>query len=161
MDIYIEKNISNAPAIAVLFNASVLSADYMAQEEKVLPEKIVKLIQNPLVSIFIIKDTNKLLGYCLAYRKSSHEFSHRLYIQAIAVLPEYRSKGLASELLKEVIKDSVSKKTEIISLDVVSGNKNAVNLYERAGMKEYGRIPRGFRKGEEYFDIVTYCYTVE
>ena len=38
-----------------------------------------------------------------------------------------------------------------LELDVVADNKRAITLYERAGFREYGRNPKGFRSKQSGF----------
>jgi len=158
VNIYKEKDVKNARALSELFRASILPTDYMVREEKVSPERVAAMIENPSVSIFVITDDGKLAGYCLTHRKKANEFKHRIFIQAIAISPEYRNRGLAQDLLQEVIKDAFKEKAEVVCLEVVSENKDAIRLYERAGMKECGRIPCGFKKNNRCIDTIMYCY---
>ena len=61
------------------------------------------------------------------------------YIDVLGVLQQARGKGVANELLNEIIKSN-PKYNEII-LDVDSVNHSAIKSYEKFGFVEYKRIP--------------------
>lgn len=158
MNVYKERNSEQASAIMTLLNTAVVAGDFMVQGEKVTLDQTIKLLENPQTSLFLAKDDlNNFVGFCLVNRKSAYEFNHQVTIQALATLSNHRNKGIAQALLQEVVNWVKAEKIELIQLDVVDQNISAIKLYERIGMKECGRLPRGFRKDGQYYDIVTYC----
>lgn len=69
---------------------------------------------------------NNIVGY-LSYCKVYDE----LEISSIAVLPEYRNKGIATLLMEEMIKINFSK----AFLEVRKSNISAINLYKKFGFE--------------------------
>lgn len=69
---------------------------------------------------------NNIIGY-LSYCKVYDE----LEISGIAVLPEYRNKGIATLLIEEMIKTDFSK----AFLEVRKSNISAINLYKKFGFE--------------------------
>lgn len=51
----------------------------------------------------------------------------------VAVLPEFRRKGIAKALIEKFIEAAREKETEVIFLEVRTSNLGAINLYEKAG----------------------------
>lgn len=62
-------------------------------------------------------------------------------ISNVAVLPQYRGQGIASDLLQAVLAHGRSLGTQDFTLEVRSGNTAAIALYER-----YGFVTEGVRK---------------
>lgn len=154
---------SNISGITSLLNEAITGYDYMVSGESFTNESIIKLIERSGVTLFIIqdKDSGELAGYCLTYEKESKEFSHRAYIQAIAILPKYRGNGLGTKLLIHVIGWAKNNKKYSISLEVVSENTCARTLYESLGMVKVGEVPGGFYKKSVYHGITTYYLPLE
>lgn len=63
-------------------------------------------------------------------------------IENVAVLPEYRRRGIAAAMLDRIEAEAKGRALENISLEVASRNSGAVLLYEKAGF-----IRAGVRKG--------------
>ena len=60
------------------------------------------------------------------------------YIYNIAVLPDFRNRGIAKSLLDDLLKYSFSKKLEFLSLEVRVSNIAAINLYSHKGVENMG-----------------------
>ena len=73
-----------------------------------------------------------VLGYLLAPEGE---------IQALAVLPEYRKKGIASLLMEKIIQDFKNRHIQDIFLEVRESNLLAIKLYQR-----YGFVQEGLRR---------------
>ena len=88
--------------------------------------------------------------YLSFFRKIAH---HSLF--AIIVDPNYRSQGIGTKLVKELMKIAKEQfKLEFLHLEVYEHNP-AISLYERLGFLEYGRQKR-FIKEEDggYLDKI-------
>ncbi len=57
-------------------------------------------------------------------------------ITNIAVLPEYRGRGIGNKIVEQLIANA--KACEVISLEVREGNLNAIRLYEKNGFTKDG-----------------------
>lgn len=64
------------------------------------------------------------------------EVKGEVYIRAVGIVPEYRSKGYARQMLAAVIKQYVEQGYRNFSLDVVTENENALSLYQSCGFKQ-------------------------
>lgn len=76
------------------------------------------------------------------------------YITNIAVLPDYRHKGVGTALLKHVIDDNRSQ-LEFISLEVRVSNSTAISLYEKFGFENVGLRKRFYSNPPEDAVIMT------
>lgn len=97
-------------------------------------------------------DTGEPAGVCNSYRVSE-EFTDIAYIQQLAVMPNYRRRGLALALLHVAFNEYYKRGLKGVSLGVDAASlTNAVALYERAGMSiaaQYDAYELELRPGEE------------
>ncbi|MGM0551510.1 MAG: GNAT family N-acetyltransferase [Bacteroidota bacterium] len=79
-----------------------------------------------------LPDSDKVVGTAwLTYD------GRRLHLHHIGVLPEYRRRGIGSDLTKKAI--SYAKKQQMqIKLEVHASNKDAIAIYERLGFNRLG-----------------------
>ena len=87
--------------------------------------------ENPLATYFVAKEDEKIVGYGGIWNVSGEG-----QITNIAVHPDMRKKGIASEILEELIKSANS--CEKIFLEVRESNNAAICLYEKYGFKQCG-----------------------
>ncbi len=76
------------------------------------------------------------------------------YVTNVAVLPEFRRKGIGNQLLQYVINDSKAE-LEFISLEVRVSNDAAISLYEKLGFIEVGLRKRFYTNPQEDAIIMT------
>jgi len=90
--------------------------------------------------LFKITENNKIVGFIIAEKKfntiqeelDNNENKNqvkRCHIMSIAVLPEYRKKGYATQLIKHLRENCNMK----MSLYVLTTNESAIKLYEKNG----------------------------
>lgn len=77
------------------------------------------------------------------------------HIATIAVLPEYRGQGIATELLKTALTEVIRVGFTIATLEVRINNIFAQNLYRRFGFEIVGARPRYYRDNNEDALIMT------
>ena len=75
-------------------------------------------------------------------------------ILTICVSPEWRCRGLATNLMKNVITRAKNIGVKEIFLEVAENNKIACNLYINQGFKEFGRRNRYYRQKEKRVDAI-------
>lgn len=86
---------------------------------------------NHLATYFVAREEDKIVGYGGIWNVSGEG-----QITNIAVHPDMRKKGIASEILKELIKAAVL--CEKIFLEVRESNVAAICLYEKHGFEKCG-----------------------
>lgn len=89
---------------------------------------------NPYEEILIYKKRHKpigLISYSIIYEK--------VEINYLYVLDEYRRKGIATKLIKKLVK--IAKRKENITLEVNENNSSAIALYKKMGFNEIAIRP--------------------
>ncbi len=80
---------------------------------------------------------------------SKFRFVKKGHIISIAVLPEHRRKGIASELIRRAEKSLLEREAEEYFLEVRVSNKSAQDLYKALGFMEARTIPFYYHNGED------------
>jgi ribosomal-protein-alanine N-acetyltransferase len=71
------------------------------------------------------------------------------HVISVAVLPEYRKRGVGSALMKEVLQAmSTHYEAESCYLEVRASNTSAINLYKKAGFEVERKIRGYYSDGE-------------
>ena len=92
----------------------------------------------------------KITAYCGVFI-----VSNEAYINNIAVLQEYRNKGIATKILEEIINIANEKNCEFITLEVRESNISAINLYKKLGFEQLGMRKKYYREPVETAIIMT------
>ena len=100
-------------------------------------------------AFYVARIDNKIAGY-MGLSKIAGEG----YVTNIAVLPEYRRKGVGKALLQHAINDCETQ-LEFISLEVRVSNGTAISLYNKFGFVEAGRRKRFYTNPDEDALIMT------
>lgn len=94
--------------------------------------------------------------YLQPYRKLAHQCDC-----GIILGPEYRSQGIGSDLLKNLIHLAKAQfNIELLHLQVYSDNEAAIGLYKKFGFTEFGNQPRwikeidGTYKGRSFMEKI-------
>ncbi len=97
---------------------------------------------------FIVAEINGfVVGFIVGFTAS--ETTGRIF--SLAVLPEYRNRGIGSALLKEIIDVFRENKVAEIILEVRAGNVKAKRFYERHGFYQTGIAKKYYSGGEDAF----------
>jgi len=72
--------------------------------------------------------------------KSYHVAYFGIYLQ-----PQFRNMGIGTHLIKAIIEIARGKGLEMIELSVFSSNRRALELYQKFGFQEIGRVKKGVR----------------
>ncbi len=98
----------------------------------------------------------KVVGYVMARMEDSMNFLKRSrkkkgHIISVAVLPQYRRKGLAKRMLMETLEALKKANAEECYLEVRESNNSAICLYDHLGFTKVRVIPRYYKDGEDAF----------
>ena len=102
--------------------------------------------ENPLNKILVAYDEDKIVGfidYMITFNSAT--------ISQIAVLPNYRKKGLGSKLLEEMEKSfpkEIDDVVETITLEVRESNVNAISFYKKNGYENVVIKKHYYKNGE-------------
>ena len=99
-------------------------------------------------------EEGELAGTAGFYRYAHNKERHKGHIWGVYVRPESRGKGVASALMKEIVRQARAiGGLEQITL-VASANLPAQRLYKSLGFESYGIEPHSLKIGTEYVDDV-------
>lgn len=73
-------------------------------------------------------------------------------IMNVAVLPQYRRKGIANGLMTCLAEKAAKRNCDIITLEVAENNTDAIALYEKHGFTAIGRR-KGFYSGTDAINM--------
>ena len=129
---------------------------------KTLPEHYSDYFYESLLAeipeAFIIAEVNgKHVGYVMC--KTEYGFSNfkklgfvkKGHVVSIAVLEEFRKRGIGQALVEESIKGVKIKKCDEFYLEVRCSNNEAVRLYEKLGFVIKQQLNAYYRDGEDAF----------
>jgi len=93
----------------------------------------------------LAEDEGNVIGY-IVYSVSRNIGS----IVSLAVLPEYRGRGIGQMLLDNAL-DTLGGKVDLVELQVGVSNFAAISLYLKSGFAVSCRIPRYYPDGEDAY----------
>lgn len=101
-----------------------------------------------------------LIGICGFIRETMPKTRHRGHITQMYVSPPAAGKGAGKGLLQAAIAQAFADPAiEQITLTVVSTNKSAIAIYEKAGFKKYGVLENCIKNETGYADDVLMVLT--
>lgn len=123
-------------------NREVMGYDYSVEKTM---EKIKQLVNQDENGIFVAEVDDQIAGYIHLNSYDTLYFDHMKNILCLAVLPEYRGKGVATALLEAG--EEWAKETCAAGIRLDSGAERlaAHTCYEKAGY-EYKKMHKYFRK---------------
>lgn len=96
--------------------------------------------------LFIAKDDNNIIigyAYCKIITNDNGPCIHHIaLLDGLYVNEEYRKQGIATRLIEECKKWAIGVGAQIFELNVISENKNAINLYKKIGFNEFEKKMR-------------------
>jgi len=120
-------------------------------------ESIIKYAKNQRKIFYVIKNRDKVAGYCAYYLKPEFSFKglrKKSVIYSIATDKDFRGKGYGKKLLEESIKEMKLNGIYSILLYVKVNNTSAIKLYEKMGFQIV-------RRTEGICGIKEKCYIME
>ena len=113
---------------------------FPAGTQKYDENQLEALLADENCPIFVALENNAVVGHCfcqidsVAAGRSSCPRTE-LYIHDLCVDEHCRCKGIATALYRYVVEYAAEKGCQCITLNVWSGNDNALRFYEKMGMK--------------------------
>lgn len=104
-------------------------------------------------TVFGAYHKNKIIGLATFTQEAGIKFSHKAHLSSVFIEPEFRGRGVAGQLLEEVLEYS-KKQVEQILLTVADDNKPAIHLYEKLGFQTYGIEAKALKDNGVYIDEV-------
>ncbi len=93
-------------------------------------------------------------------RSSSEVFAGLAELGRVTAHPAARGLGLGALLVSAAVENARDVGLEILTLGVRGNNHGAIELYERLGFREWGRLPNAIAVGDVRFDEVRMALTL-
>lgn len=113
-------------------------------------EGLLEELSNPTAVFRVALIAGQVVGYV-----GMHHIVDEGYVTNIAVFPQYRRQGVATKLMKALIKYAKENEMSMVSLEVRPSNEGARKLYESLGFSEKGRRKGFYRDPAEDGLIMT------
>ncbi len=111
-------------------------------------------IKNKLAVYFVAKTGGRCVGYAGFWNVSGEGG-----ITNVAVLPEYRRRGVGSLIIEEMIHTANALNLELLTLEVRKSNSAAQRLYRKYGFDIIGERKRYYSDNSEDAWIMTKSFT--
>ena len=147
------------PELNKLLNSIVEEGIYFARNKKRTLKEEKNLFENYLRKknrklMFVCLKNNKIVGFSSATRKQGKR--DHVWEISYCIKKEYRKMGLGSALLSKLLDHLGDRNAEQIIAWVIEINKPSINLLNKYGFEETGRIKNGIKIGENYCDYILF-----
>jgi len=133
--------LNDVPAILAIEQQAPTAAHWTTEQYN-------KLVEGGVV--LVADEAGKLCGFICA-QAGAGEWE----VENVVVAAEFLRRGIANELVRELIKSAESEATSAILLEVRESNVPARRLYEKQGFREVGRRRAYYRDPAE--DAILYA----
>ncbi len=72
----------------------------------------------------------------------------------ILLLKEFRNQGIGHEMINTLVEESRKAGLKTIELEVFATNEQAVHVYETAGFRRVGKIPKKIFRNGKFTDVI-------
>lgn len=103
--------------------------------------------------IFYAVENQKVVGWCDIFPAENPRQNHRGSL-GMGLLPDYRGRGLGTQLLLATLKRAQEFGLEKVELHVYTTNEGAIALYRKLGFVQEGLIRRYRKLDGRYFDCL-------
>jgi len=132
----------------------VMEINRICLPENYSPSFFMSIFEEFPETFVVAEEAGEVVGYAMC--RVEHRFGFGLpgggkrgHLISIAVLPDFRRKGVASTLMGEVMKALVGYGCGDLFLEVRASNVGAVRLYRKLGFKLERRIRYYYADGED------------
>jgi ribosomal protein S18 acetylase RimI-like enzyme len=127
-------------------------AEQAADPESVWMGRIRASVEGTASRIFLAEDAETIVGLVAAYREKGAKVCHSATLVSVYVRPPWRGRGLAEQMIAQVLSWCASAGVRILRLTVVTSNTAAIRCYQRCGFRVCGVQPEVIRVGNQYHD---------
>ena len=104
-------------------------------------------------AILLALDGEKAIGILIIIFESGIKLAHIANIFSVYVQPNYRGKGISTELMKEALSLIKSRRGTVkINLHVTTNQLPAINLYKKFGFKIAGELRKELKIKANYYN---------
>ena len=109
-----------------------------------------ELTENPASCLLLAERFPQILGFIGFWR-----LVDEAHISTLGVLPDQRRQGIGSMLLREAIKQAMTRGALLVTLEVRQSNLAAINLYHKHGFEVVDRRVGYYRDNQENAILMT------
>jgi ribosomal-protein-alanine acetyltransferase len=95
-------------------------------------------------SFWVLTEDEKIAGFIVLLQRTN---SQALRIYSLAVLPEFRGRKYAQQLMQKAVEQAQELGKDRLYLEVSEHNHEAIQLYRKLGFELIGIRPRYYRDG--------------
>lgn len=123
------------------------------EEVKYLKDQLRLIGRKTSVKLLVFFE-NKLIGITEVNMRDKTE--KHVGILGISIAKDFRGEGLGKLLIELILKEAQKElpNLKIVTLEVYSTNDIAKKMYNNFGFMEYGRLPKGITRNEEFEDAI-------
>ncbi|MFP3984427.1 MAG: ribosomal protein S18-alanine N-acetyltransferase [Candidatus Bathyarchaeia archaeon] len=127
----------------------VIQINRVCLPENYSPHFFMDIYERHPATFIVAEYENKIVGYIMCRVETGFSsfglfgIPKKGHVVSVAVLPEYRHKGVGAVLMKEAIKNMLSYKAKECYLEVRVTNTAAVNMYKKLGFQTV-RMSNGY-----------------
>jgi ribosomal protein S18 acetylase RimI-like enzyme len=121
-------------------------------EAEWLSDRLVEIENGSLISVVAEVDGKLIANSEVLGGKTSDETDHGKL--GISVSKEYRNQGVGLQMMSILLDESRKAGLKTVELEVFATNSRAIHVYEKAGFREVGRIPKKIHRKDRFIDIV-------
>ena len=128
----------------------------LRHETKYLKSQLKRIIKKQTVQLLVFCN-NRLIGVSSIDMKDKTESHEGVF--GISIAKEYRGEGIGKKFMQLVLEEAEKNipQLRIVTLGVFGDNPLAKSMYEKFGFQEYGRLPEGSKRRDQFVDHI-YMY---
>jgi len=102
-------------------------------------------LYGPNCILLVATPNGHVVGYTAAVRRP--RAGAILHIDSIAVLPEYRNRGIGDQLLQALTDQARQRRCKTLVLEVATPNEAGIAFFNRHGFREVRKLPNYYGRG--------------
>jgi phosphinothricin acetyltransferase len=146
------------PAIKEIYNHYILNSTTTFHSEKMSEKELEEFlfIAQPKYPSFVIRESNRVIGYCFLTRYKNRQAYDRCAELSIYLRPEFTGKGIGAAALCHL--EGAAKKAGIrVLVGTLCGeNRESIRLMEKSGYSRCAHLRNIGEKFGKILDVVIY-----
>ena len=122
------------------------------EEAEWLADQITGIERRSMISV-VAEVGGRLVGNSSVTKGSYADTKCHGYL-GIAISKKHRDLGIGLEMMRTLVQESRKAGLKTIQLEVFANNPRAIQVYERIGFKEAGRIPKKMLRNGKFIDSI-------